>query len=234
MLKTFKKLFGDGYISYGDDGKTYRTTKDVIGDGYTTYGSDGSTYKTHKNLLNGGCNTSKITSGEIVGEAGSGIACAAVAIIILQICANTLTIMSYGCIVGLLLAPRLSHLCVYARVSRVWCSGVLFCLAAFYLIASVQKDVEAVSGTKRGGEGLITLVVLFIILILGILFAIYGLGESEIGFFAFFILMISLAWSYFNVFASIPYTQQMQRCAIGALIIIALVDQIILFVRKYN
>jgi len=46
--RTYKHLFGEGYITSHEDGTTSETTKDVFGDGYTTHNSDGTTSKTHK------------------------------------------------------------------------------------------------------------------------------------------------------------------------------------------
>ena len=203
MAKTFKNLFG-GYTTHGDDGTTYRTTKDAIGDGYTTHGSDGSTYKTHKRLTDDGYTTSK-TSGGIGGELGSGIASFAIALVILQTCSSVLTSKSYICVAGVLIAPKLSGLCKRMHISGLWCSGVLFCFAAFSAIHSFENDISVVAGTRRGGDGLITLIVLFMILCVGLMFAMHE-QESGTGFLSFFVLIISLAWSYLNTFANIPYT----------------------------
>lgn len=239
MAKITKDVFGGGYTTHGDDGKTYKTTKDVIGDGYTTHGSDGSTYKTTKNILNEGYTTHKVSGPAerasfegVGGEIGGGIILAAIAIIMLQLCLNILSKETYMYIAVFFLAPKLSGLCERLRISRIWSSGALFCFAAFKMIASFSDDVSVVAGTKRGGEGLLVLIILCMILLVGIFFDIFALGEGGLGFPAFFMVFVSIAWSYFNVFTSIPYTYEVQHYAIIALLILASIDQIAVFTKR--
>ena len=239
MAKTTKDVFGGGYTTHGDDGKTYKTTKDVIGDGYTTHGSDGSTYKTTKNVLNEDYTTHKVsgpTKGSVSfdgvgGEIGGGIALAAIAVIMLQLCLNILSKETYIYLAVFFLAPKLSGLCERLRFSRIWSAGALFCFAAFGMINSFFADVSVVAGTKRGGEGLLVLIILFMILLVGIFIDIFSLGEGGFGFPAFFVVLVSIAWCYFNGFASIPYTYEMQHYSIIALLIMASIDQIVAWTK---
>ena len=228
MAKTFKNLFGGGYTTYDNDRTTYRTTKDIIGDGYTTYGSDGSTYKTHKRLFDKGYTTVRTSAGGAGAGAGGGIAGFFIVICILQICSNILSFKSYVFIAGVLLAPTISGLFERWRVSPVWCSGALFCFAAFGMINSFRNDVAVVAGTHRGGEGLLTLIVLLIILLLGLFFTLFGLGESVIGFLSAYIVLFSVAWCYLSTFARIPHTREMTHYAIGILTLLAAIDQLLL------
>lgn len=100
------------------------------------------------------------------------------------------------------------------------------------MIDMVYIDVSYVAGTKQGSEGLLVLIILFMILLAGIFSAIYGLGEGGFGFLAFFVIFISFAWSYFNVFTAVPYTYEMQHYAIIALIVIASIDQLIVLLKR--
>ena len=232
MAKTFKRIIGDGYITHGDDGTKYTTTKDLVGDGYTTHGSDGSTYKTHKSLLWGDLVTQKTSGSSIGGEIGGGLGCFAIAFLILQICLNALTWKSYLYVAGLFILPRLSGLFERIRLSRIWCAGLMFCFMAFGTVGSIQRDVRVLAGTKRGGEGLIVLVVLFMILLAGLMFAIFTIGEEVLALLSAFILLVSVSWCYFDVIHHIPHTNDMKKYALVALLIIGIIDQLKLLIKK--
>lgn len=238
--KTTKDTFGDGYTSYGNNGVSYKTTKDTFGDGYTTYGSDGSIYKSHKNAFSDGYDTKRITDSnnslfrQNIGDISGSIAIFVAAAVILQICSIILTPMSYIYIATVIMAPKLSNIFARCRISRIWCSGVLFCFASFGAINSVNSDVSVVLGTQQGGESLITMIVLFMILLLGLMFAVFGMKESLTGFLAFLILFASIPWSYLDGLHHIPYTNQMRFYSIVILVVLALIDQIILLSHYHH
>lgn len=208
--RTTKVIMGDGYITHKENGTTYRTTKDIVGDGYTTHGTDGSTYKTTKRLLGEGYSTNKISGPYRAGRAassegvGDSIGSFVILLIIAGICASILTPMSYIWIVAVMIAPRFSGLCERYKISRIWCSGPVFCYAAFALINSVFNDAMSVAYTRRGLEGLMVIVILLVILLLGLLFAIFELGESGTGYLAAFITIVSIAWCYLSGIHYIP------------------------------
>lgn len=231
---TTKDVFGSGYTTYGNNGTKYTTTKDIFSDGYTTHGSDGSTYKSHKQLFGDGYSTIK-TSGpikssagevisEVAGDIGGSLILVVVAIVLLQICFNTLTFRSYVFIAGVLIAPRLCNLCDRLRLSPLWCSSVLYSYIAYGMISSVYSDVRVVAGTTRASEGLIVIFVLVMILLLSIFFAVMNM-ESVIGFFSFFVMLISISWCFFDGLHAIPYTPVMTHLAMGLLILFAAIDQ---------
>lgn len=230
--KTTQNVLNDGYTTRGSDGSTYRTTKDVISDGYTTFGDDGSTYKTHKDLISDGYTTYK-TSGKkktvsldgVGGEIGGGIALFAVAVVVLQICANILSPMTYIYIAGVFIAPSLAGVCERIGISKVWCAGVLYCFGAFNLINSIFGDVKMVAGTKRGGEGLIVIIVLLMILIVGLFLVIPALDGTSVSFLCFTVIVVSSGWCFLNGISPIPHTDDVPLYATGIMTILALFDQ---------
>ena len=219
---------------------TYKTTKDAVGGGYTTRGDDGTTYKTTKDAIGGGYTTTKVSgpsksSGSFEGAGsgfGGGIMLFVIALCVVQMCFNVLSPVTYVYIAIITVAPMLFDICDKLHVSRVWCSGVLFCYSSFCLVNSVWNDVNVVAGTRQGYEGLIVLLVLAIVMLLAFVSAFYSLGDTHTGILGFFVMFISVAWLYFNGFARIPYTYEMTRYSLIIMIVLAVIDQIILLIKK--
>ena len=59
------------------------------------------------------------------------------------------------------------------------------------------------------------------------IFAMNGLRDANLGFFAFLVLIISIPWCLLNVLTEVPNTNAMKLLSIVILFIIAIIDQIL-------
>jgi hypothetical protein len=235
--RTTENTLDDGYTTYGSDGSSYKTTRNILDDGYTTQGSDGSTYKTRKKILDDGYITDIVTkpgkhkvraSSDGIGAGiGGGIILFLVALCVIHMCSRILTLTSIMLIAGVFIIPRFANICYGYGISTVWCSGVLFICTVFGLISSISNDVEVVLGTSRAGEGATVLMVMVLILLFSSIFAMNGLRDANLGFFAFLVLIISIPWCLLNVLTEVPNTNAMKLLSIVILFIIAIIDQIL-------
>lgn len=246
MAETTKDIIGPGYTTIGDDGVTYSTTPNVTDDGATTIGSDGSEYVTTKNLLNDGYTTTKTkdarpkpgdkdgknddkNKGNAAGDLGAGVILAVIAVVLFTIAGGILSPMTYVWIAAFALAPALSSILSGFHISRVWCSGVLYCYAGLNMISAFSGSIAQVWGTKQGGEGLMTMGLLFLIICGSLIFVMMDLGKEKIGGWAIAVLVIAFGWTFLDMLAPIPYTEQLKLYAPGILLVIACLDQVLEF-----